>query len=155
MPWVRLADEFYDHPKFVRAGPAAGYLAIVARGYCNRHLTDGEISAEIVPRLGGSDEDAARLVAVGLWERNGHGGYRIHDFADYQPSRSDVRARTAELSAKRAEAGRAGARARWQANGKSDAIANPKAGSNTGDNADGNANAIANTKADGNTYADA
>jgi len=112
MPWVRLDDQFADHPKVVQAGPLAGWLHICALTYCARYLTDGFIPQAIVPRLAdftgigivdvngghaafGHDvtvqELVDRLVDVGLWDVV-DGGYMIHDYLDYNPSKEEVMA---------------------------------------------------------------
>ncbi len=125
MPWVRLDEEFPDHPKVVTAGPLAGWLHVCALAYCNRHLTDGFVPRAQVARLvsfdgmlvdySGDDGDArlaheptaiemaTALVSVGMWEER-QGGYLIHDFLDYQPSRAEIEA---QRKVKR-DAGRAG-----------------------------------------------
>lgn len=56
------------------------------------------------------------LVFYGLWERC-HGGYRIHDYQDYQPTKAAVM----EQREKKAAAGRAGGLARHQAPAKAPA----------------------------------
>lgn len=91
--WVKLDDQFCDHPKVVAAGSAAGWLYVSALCYAARLLTDGYIPANMVNRLADCDDpqDAARrLVAVGLWEP-AEGGYVIHDYHDYQPSSAKVK----------------------------------------------------------------
>ncbi len=128
MAWVRLDEEFPDHPKVVTAGPLAGWLHVCALAYCNRHLTDGFIPRAQVARLVnfdgvlelGTEDDtgpcdvrdwpdispyklADRLVAVGMWEER-QGGYLIHDYLDYQPSRAESQAQRKVKS----DAGRAG-----------------------------------------------
>lgn len=116
MAWVKLDDHFAEHPKIATAGPLAGWLHVCALCYCNRHLTDGFIPARVLGTLvdftGINDEAngeakpkqlASVLLAVGLWEA-AEGGYLIHDYLDYNPSRDEVIA-TRE---KRAEAGRIG-----------------------------------------------
>jgi hypothetical protein len=116
MAWVKLDDHFAEHPKIATAGPLAGWLHVCALCYCNRHLTDGFIPARVVGTLadfaGINDEAsgeanpkqlASILLDVGLWEED-EGGYRIHDYLEYNPSREEVIA-TRE---KRAEAGRIG-----------------------------------------------
>src|SRR5881227_2979134 len=87
MPWVRLADDFPDHPKVVQAGPLAAWLYVCALSYANRYATDGFIPAGQVRRLADIDEPlvlAQRLVDAGMWEPV-DGGYRIsasmHDVA--------------------------------------------------------------------------
>jgi hypothetical protein len=95
--WVRLSDDFYDHPKFVDAGPLALALWITGMGYCNRNLTDGLIPKSVAARLvdfdgimldgGGNDlcgvvyddHDGQvashalwQLLLHGLWHEDGH-----------------------------------------------------------------------------------
>lgn len=128
MTWVRLDDGFPDHPKVLKAGPLAGWLHVCGLAYANRHLTDGFVPTEAVPSLAhfegvcverpqgllssirspvGPNELAQTLVDVGLWEPI-LGGFRIHDYLEYNPSRREV------LSAREAESQRrrAGGRAR-------------------------------------------
>lgn len=93
MAWVKLDDQFPDHPKVVSAGPLAAWLYVCGLTYANRHLTDGFIPAGVVGRLAdlkSPNKLAATLVAVGLWEV-AEGGYRIHDYLTYQPSADKVR----------------------------------------------------------------
>lgn len=81
MPWIRLDDQFPDHPKVIEAGPLASWLYVCGIGYCNRLLTDGFIPSGQVRKLADVDsagELAARLVAVGLWDE-AEGGYRVTD----------------------------------------------------------------------------
>lgn len=106
MAWVKLDEKFPDHPKVSAAGPLASWLYVCGVAYCNRMLTDGFIPATQVRRLAdvdNSDELAARLVATGLWEE-ANGGFLIHDYLDYQPSRKHVEA----VAQSRAEAGSKG-----------------------------------------------
>lgn len=86
-----------DHPKVAAAGPIAAWLNVCGIAYCNRQLTDGYIPASVANRLTDADEAgcytceeiAERLCEVGLWERV-EGGYRIHDYLVYQPSKEAV-----------------------------------------------------------------
>ena len=113
MAWVKLDDRFAQHPKVVAAGPLAMAMQVAALGYCNRELTDGFVPRAIAKtlldfeverdgklyRLGyscgmaGEDVEASwvidSLIATGMWEEV-PGGYRIHDFHDYQPSREQA-----------------------------------------------------------------
>jgi hypothetical protein len=116
MPWVRLDDGFGEHPKIIKAGSLAGWLYVMGLGYCNRNLTDGFIPIGMVTRLTDLDDAcrlAERLVDAGLWEATG-GGYRVHDYLDYQPSREQAE----ELSGIRADVGRRGGRASAEARAK-------------------------------------
>lgn len=139
MSWVKLDDGFAEHPKVIAAGPLAGWVHVCGLCYCNRNLTDGYVPRAIARRLAdfehvgletggvpgmvavGVDVDCELLVEilveVGMWEEV-EGGYVIHDYLDYNPSKEDVLAKRSDLSAKRSEAGKKGAESRW--NGKRD-----------------------------------
>jgi hypothetical protein len=97
MPWGRLDDGLYDHPKLDELGrdrlPAIGLWAL-AISWCNRRLTDGFVPADRVRLLGGSSVIADRLVTVGLFDKEGE-DYRVHDFLQFNDSRADVEARRA------------------------------------------------------------
>jgi len=102
MTWARLDDQFYNHPKVAKLGdmllPAVGLHAL-ALCYCNAYLTDGFIPKDQIPRLtgdvtlllpGGTPWVLVNdLLDAGLWEK-AEGGYQIHDFLDYNPSRVEV-----------------------------------------------------------------
>ncbi len=109
VPWVRLDDQFAEHPKIIGLSDGAFRTHVAALCYCNRNLTDGHVPAA----LGSSH--AAELLEAGIWELNGN-GYDVHDYADYQPTGEETE-RIREL---RREAGRKGglasAQARRQAN---------------------------------------
>lgn len=130
MPWVRLDEDFSHHPKVAQVGPLGMAMQVAGLCYCNRHLTDGFIPRSIAATLldftglamnvwqgevAGGGEDATwelvvgALLEVGLW-KTAPGGFRIHDFHDYQPSKAEVLA----LRAKRSSAGKKGAQSRWQ-----------------------------------------
>lgn len=92
MPWVRLEDTFPEHPKIDAAGGDAAWLHVCALAYCNRNTTDGFIATARLAQLSDRKSPArlaARLVEVGLWEVE-DGGWRIHDYLDYQPSKAAV-----------------------------------------------------------------
>jgi hypothetical protein len=102
MPWARFDDEFPDHPKVLAAGPLAAWLHVCAICYACRYLTDGFIPHGQVRRLADVEDPTllvGRLVSSGLWEVV-PGGYRVHDFLEYQPARAGV-AHERELTKKR------------------------------------------------------
>lgn len=123
MPWMRLDDQIFLHPKIVAAGKDATLLHLSALAYASSQLTDGFIPSAAVRVIAAtvnvSAKGVAALVEVGLWEVT-DGGYAIHDFLQYNPSREETIAKRDDLSAKRAEAGRKGANKRWQTDGKPD-----------------------------------
>ena len=117
MPWVRLDDQFYNHPKLGLLGmymlPCVG-LHVLSLCYCNAYLTDGFIPEGQVARLAGElrllmpedeawKELAQRLIDAGLWEQHDV-GYVIHDFLEYNPSRKE----TLKLRKMRASIGQQG-----------------------------------------------
>lgn len=110
MAWVRLDDHFAQHPKIKMAGPLGLAMQVAALCYCNQYLTDGYLPDAAIPSLlhldgismngwrnelvGGADDATWELIVddlliAKLW-RKVDGGYRIHDYKDYQPSRKDV-----------------------------------------------------------------
>jgi len=105
MVWFRVDDGFCDHPKVeaLLEGKHAGdaiALWTLAGSWCGKHLTDGEISAAKVARLGIArhEKAAAELVRVRLWEKTAT-GFRFHNWLERQSSRENVeltRAETAE-----------------------------------------------------------
>jgi hypothetical protein len=94
MPWVRLDDSFFCHPKAVEAGVEACGLYVWALTYSAHNLTDGHVPGAWVKQAVGARARrlAARLIAQGLWVENGT-GYVIHDYLDFNPSRASVLAK--------------------------------------------------------------
>jgi hypothetical protein len=95
MAWLRIDDRVRTHPKIVQAGPAAAWLWFCGVCYCREHLTDGFIQTGMVPTLAPGltavKKHVAALVAAKLWDER-PGGYDVHDFLDWNPSRAEVEA---------------------------------------------------------------
>lgn len=111
MPWVKIDEAFYDHPKFVDLTAGAIGLWVIGLAYSNRYLLDGALSKRGLARAypGADREKHARtLVSVGLWDVTDD-GWQIHDYLKYQPSKAKVEAQRSERSA----AGKKGAASRW------------------------------------------
>lgn len=111
MPWSKLDDNIFEHPKMLRAGEDAANLYVRGLVYCNRFLTDGRIEAEVLPAITRKREAprlAADLVRVGLWETHPDGGWLVHDFHEHNPTAEEVAEKRAALAAKRSEAGKRG-----------------------------------------------
>jgi hypothetical protein len=119
MPWVRIDEGMPEHPKVAALPDAAFRLHIEGLCYCARMLTDGAIPEVIAQRLG-TKKACKDLVKSGLWKSENDGGFRIHDYLDFQPSREDVEDRRN----KRSQAGKRGAQSRW---GRRETMANPMA----------------------------
>ena len=102
MTWVRLDDHFADHPKILGLSDSAYRAYVDGLCYCARYLTDGAIplaAVKVVAR--GRARVILELEANGLWDQNGK-GVNVHDYLEFQPSRSEVEAnREARASAGR------------------------------------------------------
>lgn len=120
MTWVRIDDGFLTHPKVLKAGLHGRALWLAALVWSARERTDGLIGPYMLAPLAAlADIEVAdvgavaeRLVEVGLFEPD-EGGYRIHDYLDYNPSAGEVDEMRKATSEARSEAGKRGARARW------------------------------------------
>jgi hypothetical protein len=106
MPWGKLDDSLYDHPKLDALGrqrlPCVGLWA-VAISWSNRRLTDGHIPTDRIRLLGGTHGQAEALVAAGLFDV-AEDGYLIHDFTDFNDSREAVMARRAAAAHRQRQA---------------------------------------------------
>lgn len=94
MTWVKLDDTFPDHPKVIAVGPDAAWLYTCALCYASRHLTDGFIPRDVVPRLTTlkrPDRLAARLVEEEMFEP-GEKGWWIHNYDRKQRTKAQVEA---------------------------------------------------------------
>ena len=148
MVWVRLDDHFDEHPKFAKAGPLGMALWVAGLAYCNRTATDGYIPWSVARTLisweflGPLEERGRKhwtirvksglhteevspefvvglLVEAGLWDGTADGGYVVHDYAKYQPTREQA----AEERAQKRAAGQAGGQASAQARARAPAQA--------------------------------
>jgi hypothetical protein len=88
MGWVRLDDNFADHPKIIGISDSAFRLYVASLCYANRQLTDGFIPAPAYGVLSRND-DAPELCAAGLW-RAVTGGFQIRSYEEYQPTRNEI-----------------------------------------------------------------
>lgn len=111
MSWVKLDDRANEHRKQVAAGPVACWLWACGLMYCNRQPKhDGFVPAGVVPMLfrGATQKVAAKLVEAGLWDAV-EGGYRVHDYHEYQPTQNVAD----ERKERRIERARKAAASRW------------------------------------------
>jgi hypothetical protein len=102
--YARLDDELIDHAKIFRAGALIGKngpaiaLGFYALGlmWSNRHLTDGHLPLAVIksfPHVKDPVSVADALVQAGLWEKNGTGGFVVHDFGERNPSAKYIKAK--------------------------------------------------------------
>lgn len=97
MAWARIDDAMPAHRKFRHLDDApAAWLWQAGVCFASKYLTDGFLDERDVAgglesaiRLRSPLKLAERLVAVGLWERV-EGGFQVHDYLDYNPSREQV-----------------------------------------------------------------
>jgi hypothetical protein len=123
--WVRLEDCYFTHRKVADLSKDAKLLDLAAMAYSARELRDGMLSRSDV-RIVAAEVDvhnplgvAAQLVNAGRWGQRTGGGFVIHDYLQYNPSREWVlehRARDAER--KRRGGDRRGAMAARASNGQ-------------------------------------
>ncbi len=87
--WFKVDDSFYDHPKVFGLSDSAIALWVRAGSWASRFETDGRVPGDVTARLCEDPERAVKeLLSAGLWVRVRGGGYRFHDWAKYQPLRS-------------------------------------------------------------------
>jgi hypothetical protein len=142
VPWFKVDDGFWSHPKVLDLPASAVALWVRAGSYAAQHLTDGEVKTSTLRMLGHDEADAEALVDVGLWDGKTDGksgSYQFHDWGRYQPPSASSKAKRDELSQKRAEAGRIGAANRWANGSQTDDKANGKSDGNLSESSDGNA----------------
>jgi hypothetical protein len=121
MTWVKLADNWNRHRKMVRLSRDARLLWVDGITYSCEQLTDGFIPDEALPLIttglsGLRKNNVIReLSSAGLWERVEAGsepspgqvaaesGWSLHDFLDWNPSRTEVLTRRRLESARKAK----------------------------------------------------
>lgn len=90
MGWVRVSDDFYDHPKFDTVGPLGIAMWISGLAWCNRNLSDGVIPRSAVVRL--LDWEGVGSVLEKADSRNGD-----RNGVSNAPRNSDVAAEVAQM----------------------------------------------------------
>jgi len=117
MAWVKIDDGWLNHHKVLTARANGGWAALGvwagALTWVNQQRTDGFLPASWVALNGASDEIAALVDAGLLVEDASRDGWQFHDYADYQPTRAEIEAKTEQ----RAAAGKRGG-SKSQANRK-------------------------------------
>lgn len=95
MTWVRFDDQYPIHDKVEDLTDAAYRLNTNAIFWCSRNTTDGFVRERkltaILPRARNHGRLVDELVEAGLWEPI-EGGWIVHDYLDYQPSKEKVEA---------------------------------------------------------------
>jgi hypothetical protein len=107
--WIRLDSMFASNPKVLhllgeKGGDHALLVFTFGLGYCGVQGQDGFIPRAAPGTFHGRPRDIALLESVGMWEPV-DGGWNVHDWAEYQPSSEESRARS--------DKARKAAAARW------------------------------------------
>lgn len=89
MPYLNMDDNFADHPKVDGLSDGAFRLHVSAMLYAAKHLTDGYIPPERVPRLVPRFKPAqlAELLKSERWIQHDD-GYRICNYLEWNKSRA-------------------------------------------------------------------
>jgi hypothetical protein len=92
MPWVKIDDATPLHPKVIHAGAEALGVWLACLCYAQRTLSDGFIPAKDLPYLlpGARVRRAMKRLLKERLMEEAPGGYRIHDYSDFQPTRDQV-----------------------------------------------------------------
>jgi hypothetical protein len=113
--WARLDDALIDHQKVFIAGEAIGKngpaVAIgfyaIALMWSNKQLSDGFLPDSVIrsfTRYADNPRSVAdALVKAELFDKV-DGGFRIHDYADYNPSAANIKKKRREDRLRKAEA---------------------------------------------------
>jgi hypothetical protein len=116
MAWVRIDDQFADHPKLRAVGAVGKAIQVSAFCFSNRFLTDGFLSfetANIIIRAETKERGwPEKMVKAGLWDE-AEGGYLIHDYLDYNPTKEEVLARREQSKTAAKLAAKATNEKRW------------------------------------------
>lgn len=90
LAWAKLDDGLTFHEKIVEAGNAATGVWVRGLAWSAYHLTDGFVPTKIARLVAGESRGALKaLVGSRLWVEC-PGGYRIHDYLKYNPSKAEV-----------------------------------------------------------------
>lgn len=110
--YIRIDVQLPEHPKADELSDKAFRMLIELWCYCGRNRTDGIVTKKRWEAAGPA-KARAELVKAGLAEP-ADGGVVMHDYLQHQRSRAEID----ELSAKRTEAAKKAAAARWGGDAK-------------------------------------
>lgn len=89
MPWFKVDDRFWSHPKTADLSDGATALWLRAGSWSAGHLTDGRVPVSMLRMFRSRRRSAEELVAVGLWSIDGD-SFVFHAWHEYQPSKAQV-----------------------------------------------------------------
>jgi hypothetical protein len=91
MTWIRIDDNFPDHPKIIGLSNLAFRTHIQGLCYCGRFLTDGFIPFAAINSMITEPENKPtdELESAGLWVRDDK-GFHILNYQEYQSTKAEV-----------------------------------------------------------------
>lgn len=99
MAFIRLSDNYVDHPKFLALSAAAFRLWHEGMAFCRKHQTDGLIPSSTLQGFryykAGLVTELATPAMAGmnpLWDRLEGAGYQVHDYLFWNLSKTEEQA---------------------------------------------------------------
>jgi hypothetical protein len=89
LPWFKIDDGFWSHPKTLQLSDGAQALWMRAGSWSMDHLTDGFVPDFALPVLRAKPRYVNELRAVSLWFSTKDGN-QFHDWDKYQPTKEQV-----------------------------------------------------------------
>lgn len=97
MSWIRLSDDYNDHPKFDNLSDGAFRLWHQGMGFCRKFKTDGMIPIKTVREFKAFQPKRMKELMTPwqdgenpLWHDRGHGwGVIVHDYLQWNPSKDE------------------------------------------------------------------
>ncbi len=94
MAWIRLSDDYNDHPKFDHLTDGAFRLWHQGMGFCRKYQTDGLIPTASLRQFKAYSTKRARILMTAwtdgenpLWHAIDGFGVRVHDYLEWNPSK--------------------------------------------------------------------
>jgi hypothetical protein len=96
MTWIRLDDQFIDHPKILAISDEAFRAYVSGLCYASRYLTDGLLPNAALSKIC-SKRARKVLTEAQLWHDHEE-GIMINDFLEYNPSKEDTERKRAQAA---------------------------------------------------------
>lgn len=103
MAWIRLSDDYNDHPKFDNLSDGAFRLWHQGMGFCRKYQTDGLMPLASVRKFKAYTARRMaelmtpwRLLANPLWRSVEGEAVKVHDYLDWNPSKDEADERRIE-----------------------------------------------------------
>lgn len=103
MAWIRLSDDYNDHPKFDNLSDGAFRLWHQAMGFCRKYKTDGLIPGSSVRQFKAFSVKRQRELVTPwkdgenpLWHAIDGFGVKVHDYLQWNPSKDEENERRAD-----------------------------------------------------------